>query len=126
MEQGDTIGVLDPVVLAELAYMLIKPTFAPPGHPERTRQKVAFYLLGMIAWPGIHMEDKDLAVSALGAWEAGAADDLVDCYLLAKATAAGERVCTANLRHFAGGVHPADLVGMARPGKGGHRPPRER
>lgn len=107
------------MVLGELAYMLIRPTFAPPGQPPRTRQQVARYLLGVLTWPGIEMEDKNLA-----AWEAGTADDLVDCYLQARAEAHGERVCTVNLRHFPGAAHPADLLGRTRPGQ--PRPPRRR
>lgn len=101
---------------------LVKPAFVPRGHPPRTRDEVARHLLGVIAWRGIQMDDKDLAVSALRAWEAGHADDFVDCYLQARAHAAGERVCTVNLRHFDEAAHPADLVGMPRPG-GGRRPP---
>ena len=127
VDRGEVLAVLDPVVLGELAYMLIKPFLAERDRPPRTRQEVAHFLLGVIAWPGIQMEDKFLAAAALDAWKAGHADDFVDCYLQARASAAGDRVCTVNLKHFSDeAAHPADLVDMARPGRPQQAPKRKR
>lgn len=124
VERGEVAGVLDPMVLGELSYMLGASRLAPRGGVPRTGHEIARYLLGLLAWPGIEMEDKRLACAALEAWRDGQAPGFMDCYLQARAAAAGERVCTDNLRHFPNSVHPADLVGMARAGK--PRPPRNR
>lgn len=117
VELGEIVGILDPVVLGELSYMLTSRLLAPQGQEPRTAREVAPYLLGLLGWAGIEMGDKQLACAALEAWRDGRADSFVDCYLQARAAAAGEPVCADNVRHFAESVHPADLVGMARPGK---------
>ena len=124
VQRGEVVGVLDPVVIGELSYMLATPRLAPRGRPPRTHQEVAQYLLGVLAWRGIEMEDKHLVLVALTAWQVGQGNSFVDCHLNTRAAAAQERVCTDNLRHFPDAVHPADLVGMAQAGKA--RKPRSR
>ena len=117
VESGEIVGILDPVVLGELSYMLTSRLLAPQGQEPRTARQVAPYLLGLLGWAGIEMGDKQLACAALEAWRDGQADSFVDCYLQARAAAAGEPVCADNARHFPESVHPAELVGLARPGK---------
>jgi hypothetical protein len=114
VQSGKVVGVLDPVVLGELAYMLTTPRLAPQGRSQRTAAEAAHYLLGVLGWAGIEMEDKQVATVALTAWKAGQADSFVDCYLHTRAAVENERACTDNVRDFPGGVHPADLVGMER------------
>jgi predicted nucleic acid-binding protein len=126
VERGEVSVTLDPIVLIELAYVLQRPDFAPQGKPPRTRQDVARYLLGFVAWPGIEMDDKALAASALMAWRAGQADSLTDCYLQVKAQAARGVVCADNVRHFPGGLRPSAVMAAARERQGstGSTPPR--
>lgn len=114
IQRGEVAVTVDPAVLIELAYVLQRPDFAPQGRPPRTRRDVAHFLLGVLGWPGIEMDDKALAASALTAWWTGQADSLTDCYLQAKAQAAGGVVCADNVRHFPGGIRPSAAMPAPR------------
>lgn len=110
VEQGTVQAVVDPVVLCELAYMLVKPTFVPPHMPARTPREVAEFLISLAGWSGLAIVERDIVVSALQSWQRGQSDDLVDAYLHARAAASGDVVCTVNRRHFPGSTHPRDVA----------------
>lgn len=113
--EGRLTAVLDPVVLCEVAYMLVKPQFVPAGQPPRKPAQVAEHLLSVCAWPGLTVLERDTVLGALQAWSEGQADDLVDCYLYLRAKTAGEDVCTINRRHFPHSIHPAESLGEEAP-----------
>lgn len=117
IQSGEVSVTVDPAAMIELAYVLQRPDFAPQGRPPRTRREVAHFLLGVLGWPGIEMEDKALAATALTAWRTGQADSLTDCYLQAKAQAAGGVVCADNVRHFPDGVRPSAVMPAPREGR---------
>lgn len=115
VEHGRVEAVLDPVVLCEIAYMLVKPIFAPRGAPTRTPRQVAEYLLSVVGWAGVEVMERDVVIAALDTWRQGRCDDLVDAFIHSRAEARGEHVCTINRQHFPDSVHPTEALGGQAP-----------
>ncbi len=90
---GNAEGWLDPLVIHELTYVLLR----LPHFPDRTAVEV--YPQDILRAPGVRAPQRALLLAALARW-AGRGGGFVDAWLATQALADGQPVCSANVRDF--------------------------
>lgn len=91
--QGTAEGRLEPTVVHELTYVLLRLGWFPD------RAAVEVYLHNLLRAPGIQTPDRDLLLAALSRW-ASHGGGFVDSWLATRALTEGQPVCSANARDF--------------------------
>lgn len=91
--QGTAEGRLEPTVVHELTYVLLKLGRFPD------RAAVEVYLRSILGAPGIHAPERNLLLAALSRW-ASRGGGFVDSWLATRALTEGQPVCSANVRDF--------------------------
>jgi predicted nucleic acid-binding protein len=93
LEQGTGEGILDPLVIHELTYLLLRlPHFLD-------RAAVEVYLRDLLRMTGVQASQRSLLLAALSRW-ASRGGGFVDAWLATLALTDGQPVCSANVRDF--------------------------
>ena len=95
LADGTATGWLDVVVVYELTFILARRR----RFPERAA--IERYLRGILAAPGVQVDNRPTLLAALGRW-ATRGVGFADAWLLARAQATGRPVCSVNERDFGG------------------------
>jgi predicted nucleic acid-binding protein len=93
LEQATGEGLLDPLVIHELTYLLLRlPHFSD-------RAAVEVYLRDLLRMTGVQAPQRPLLLAALSRW-ASRGGGFVDAWLATLALTEGQPVCSANVRDF--------------------------
>lgn len=95
LADGTATGWLDVVVVYELTFILARRRRFP------NRQAIERYLRGILAAPGVQVDDHATLVATLSRW-ATRGVGFADAWLLARARATGRPICSVNDRDFDG------------------------
>lgn len=90
---GSGEGWLDPLVVHELTYVLLR------VRQFRDRAAIGIYLRDLLRMPGLQTAQRSLLLTALARW-ATRGGGFVDAWLATLALGDGQPVCTANARDF--------------------------
>lgn len=93
LQAGRAEGWIDPIVVHELTYVLIR----QPQFP--TRQAVQEYVLAILETGSIRADDKQSLIDAVTAWAAQGVS-FADARLAALARRRGLPICSVNQQHF--------------------------
>ena len=91
--QGTVEGWIDPLVIHELTYVLLR------LRPFPDRAAVEVYLRDLLRYPGVQAPQRPLLLAALSRW-ASRGGGFVDAWLATLALTDGQPVCSANVRDF--------------------------
>jgi predicted nucleic acid-binding protein len=90
---GTATGWLDVVVVYELTFILARRRRFPD------RPAIERYLRGILAAPGVQADDRATVLAALSRWATHGVS-FADAWLLTRAQATGQPICSVNDRDF--------------------------